>query len=132
MIVNRSHAEEARATLGAYYDAPPVSVGWPELDAIRAEDLKRIYRIAAAATHPDREGGNVEAFTAVDRAKCILELWLARQPADVPKGLVPTACVRCRGVGRMRVNKGFNSYVVRCNTCNGTGDGSYDHDRSKE
>jgi len=53
------HAENPYDVLGVPRDATP-------------EDIKRAYRKKAAATHPDREGGNQEEFQRVNAANIIL------------------------------------------------------------
>lgn len=120
MIVNRGHATDALADLGMAQGP----------DEYTAADLKAAYRFRAGLTHPDREGGSIEAFAVVDRAKHVLEAWLAKRSTEARLGLVAPPCVRCGGTGRIKVHKGFKFYLVKCVTCNGTGDGGYDHDRA--
>lgn len=123
MIVTRVKAEEAIGVLGW---------GGEALDALNEASFKAMYREAARKAHPDAPEGSAEAFARVDWAKHVLQAWIARQPTERPKGLAASDCPRCLGKGRMKRTRGFTTTLVKCDACNGTGDGGYEHDRSRE
>lgn len=123
MIVSRYKANEALVELAMMGVSP---------DDVTHEQVKAAYRKRAAETHPDMPGGSLENFAAVDRAKHILEAWLAKPDADAPKGLHPTACGNCAGTGRIKVQRGFTSMTVVCQPCGGTGDADLDKEKQND
>lgn len=119
MIINRSHVEEAAVLLGFKVDELPAN----------SEQVNAAYRNRALQTHPDKEGGSIEAFAAVDRAKHVLLKWLERSSEAVP-GALGAKCAKCHGDGFLRIQRGFRSMRMQCPKCHGTGDGDYERDRT--
>lgn len=121
MIVSRTQAEEASKELLIHVFF---------LQGLTVEVVQQAYRSRARETHPDT-GGTLEQFVAVDRAKHVLIAWLNRQPEAVAKALQPELCNACDGTGTIHVGRGFVKPLrMQCGKCKGTGDLSYDHDKT--
>lgn len=119
MIISRVKAEAAIKVLGIGHSPEDVT----------AAAVRTAYILVAKATHPDMPTGDAAKFAEADRAKHILEAWLAKPDADAPKGLHPTACDNCAGTGRIKVQRGFTSMTVVCQPCGGTGAADLDKDK---
>lgn len=119
MIVSRKQAEEAIKVLGIGHTT----------DDVTAAAVRTAYILVAKVTHPDMPGGDAAKFAEADRAKHVLERWLARPADDRPKGLRATACGNCAGTGRIKVQHGFKHMLVLCQPCNGTGDADLDKEK---
>jgi DnaJ-class molecular chaperone len=115
MIVSRKMAEQACETLGW---------GSETLDGgITPEGISSQYRLTAKRVHPDTEGGSMEEFVAVDRAKHVLLEWLKRQPdAPLPPHGGVTVCPRCEGRAYIMSQRAFRAMRVQCPTCRGAGE----------
>lgn len=113
-MVTKQQVEDAQKVLGI--DGTPLT----------REAIKIAYRALAKKHHPDA-GGDAAQFAQVDRAKCILELWLDRQPKE-PRDWRVEACPACDGKGRVVVRKGFAQMTITCGRCKGSGDAQWDAD----
>lgn len=118
MTVTRAKALEAASVLRIQLD-----------DATEAM-VKTAFRSMALTAHPD-QGGSVEAYARVDWAKEVLNRWLKAQATvtDTP-GLTPDKCKPCGGRGSVVIRRGFGTLTITCGLCRGSGDATYDHDRS--
>lgn len=117
MIVTDKMAEEAWALLrekaGLREDA--------ELP-YAAPSVQVAFKAAAKNTHPDK-GGTAEQFAAVDRAKCILLVWLEKREKRPPVTTgAGTVCTQCGGKGFVLSQRAWRAMRVQCPTCRGTGD----------
>jgi DnaJ-class molecular chaperone len=111
--VNRKMAEQAAETLG-------LANGYGKDDVVAA------YRNLAKECHPDK-GGDIAKFTEIDRAKCILLKWL-ETPASQEVVFVKPDCPNCKGIGRIKIRKGFGILTITCGRCQGSGDADWDAD----
>lgn len=126
MIVSQRQAEEAWELLAR-------SIGTRDptpLHEVTEAIVSSRYRYCTLFTHPDREGGSLEKFAPVDRAKHVLMAWLARAPETSAAALGSNGCPACDGTGVIKVQRGFTAPLRRqCVKCKGTGDLNYDHDK---
>lgn len=123
-ISERSAREAWDNLRAAYTGEEDIDISWPPSPAT----FKIVHRRCAMATHPDR-GGNAAQFAQVDRAKCIVERWLA-QPAPVAAPIhKKQPCDYCGGSGhvtrpsRLPGGKGLRQ---TCPKCSGSGDADFD------
>ena len=123
MIVSRKMAEDASKDLLLH----AMFLG----DHLTEEAVRQSYRSLVKETHPDVEGGSVEDFARVDRAKHVLLKWLEQPKSDAPVHKRDD-CVQCSGMGYVLSARGFKSMRIQCPKCRGTGDGDYEHERGME
>lgn len=126
MIVSERQAQAAWDTLRTWARAADEKWDADELVHVTGQNdgnLRDIYRTACRFTHPDM-GGSVEDFAAVDRAKYVVEAWLAKRARvdEVNAHGAVTVCPRCNGDRRIKLQKGFRQMQVQCPTCHGNGE----------
>lgn len=111
MTVSRQMAEAAARTLRMQLgDATEIMV-------------TTAYKSMAKAYHPDMPGGDAAKFVEVDKAKCVLLLWLKRpKVAPVDPAISSEKCIPCKGTGRRTLRRGFRSMTMLCGSCRGTGE----------
>lgn len=78
-------------------------------DATKAE-IKEAFRRLALEKHPDR-GGDGEEFA---RLRAAHDRMMAQAPDR-------RACTKCKGVGRRRVQVGWDATTINCDACKGSG-----------
>ena len=111
MVVSRQMAEDAARTLRM------------QLDDATEIMVTTAYKSMAKAYHPDVPGGDAAKFVEVDKAKCVLLLWLKRpKPVPVDPAISSEKCLQCKGTGRRRLQRGFRSMTMLCGSCRGTGE----------
>lgn len=123
MIVTRKMAEEAWAVLARSIG----TIDGGALEEVTEDRVNSRFRYCALFAHPDRDGGTVEKFAEVDRAKHVLLEWLKRGETAQPVQQKQD-CQRCGGTGYVTSQRGFRAMRVSCPLCRGSGDADYDHD----
>lgn len=104
-------AEEAAQTLGGL-----------DLASLSEPVLNKVYKDLAKRLHPD-VGGDMRQFIEMDKAKCILALWLKRpQATPVDTSISSDKCLQCNGTGRRTLRRGFSSMTMVCGSCRGSGE----------
>jgi hypothetical protein len=102
-----------------------VDLGWgPETlnDELTTAGVGAQYRLMAKRAHPDCEGGSVEAFAKVDRAKHVLFAWLERRDRAEPQPAHGNKCRRCEGKGYVESHRAFRVMKIACPLCRGLGE----------
>ena len=107
--------------------ARELNLKFPEFDA---EGVASAYRKLAKLAHPD-QGGSLEAFVAIDRAKCILLAWIERNPEPKPSPGAGTKCLVCDGKGFVMQQRAWRALRVQCGACRGTGDLDSEHEKGE-
>lgn len=126
MIVSERQAQEAWDTLRTFARMADEKWDADELIYVTVQNegnLKDIYRAACRHTHPDM-GGRPEDFATVDRAKHVVEAWMAKQGwrKEIAEHGGVTVCPRCNGDRRIKFQRGFRQMQVQCPTCQGNGE----------
>lgn len=116
MIISKAMVEQAQTVLGL--EGLPLTL----------DSVKVAYRTLAKKHHPD-VGGDPQQFAAVDRAKCLLEEWLVKNPIQhVAEQMLKEDCPNCKGKGRIVIRKHFGQMTITCGRCKGSGDANWDED----
>jgi DnaJ-class molecular chaperone len=132
VLVNEKTAKEAWLLLVSYARVTDEAwdlIGTRPVTSLTDLDLKAAHRIAVRLTHPDRTRTDSTAeFVAVDRAKCLLEAWLAK-PKVTTDQHKKKPCDYCDGKGHVFTSSsrpGSHGLRRTCPKCHGSGDADFD------
>lgn len=128
-FISEKSAEGARLTLLGFLTDEEMEQHDATILCMTAEKLTALYRTVARKVHPDM-GGNPNDFVNADRAKCILERYLA-QPAPAVQSVEHKKkdCGYCQGKGHVTTSSGrpgAPGLRRTCPQCKGSGDADFD------
>lgn len=85
-------------------------------------EIRAAWQRVARATHPDRPGGDTDAFARASRAFADVATKAQRERLARRWSLTAPKCQRCSGSGAEREGRGFTGVVLStCGGCQGAG-----------